>query len=181
MSAKLSIGDGSWDIPPLPVSQIANVVDEQTTHRKRWLVDELWGEKAVGLIGGVPKSFKTFLGLDLAVSVASGTPALGHFPVECRGPVLIYLAEDALGDLQDRVSGICSHRGLDLATSSLRRPCASTARSIRLASLTPSSSTSPASSCSTRASASTASTKTRAVTSPVSSVSSARCSDNTRP
>ena len=110
-----TIGDGPWDTPPLPIRQIASVIAEPKTHRKRWLVDSLWGESAVGVIGGSPKNCKTWFGLDIAVSVASGTPALGRFPVERRGDVLLYLAEETLDALQDRVAGITHHRGLDLA------------------------------------------------------------------
>lgn len=39
----------------------------------QWLVQDLWGAGAVGIIGGTPKACKSMLGLDLAVSVASGT------------------------------------------------------------------------------------------------------------
>jgi len=38
-------------------------------------VSRLWSEEAVGMIGGEPKSCKSFLALYLAVSVAAGTPA----------------------------------------------------------------------------------------------------------
>ena len=39
---------------------------------------------------------KIWLGLDLALSVATGTPCLGKYAVPQPEPVLIYLAEDAL-------------------------------------------------------------------------------------
>jgi len=58
-------------------------------------VEQLWGASSVGLIGGAPKCSKTWLGLDLALSVATGTPCLGHYAVPEPGPVLVYLAEDA--------------------------------------------------------------------------------------
>ena len=62
-----------------------------------------------------PRLASLWFGLDLAVSVASGTPALGRFPVHATGPVLVYLAEDALPRVRDRVAHLCRHRGLDLA------------------------------------------------------------------
>lgn len=80
-----------------------------------WLVRELWGAAAVGVIGGPPKSCKSWLGLDLAVSVASRTPCLGHFEVDIPGPALVYLAEDAPHDVKGRVAQLCAHRGLALA------------------------------------------------------------------
>ena len=43
-----------------------------------------------------PKCSKTWLGLDIALSVATGTACLGKYAVPQPGPVLVYLAEDAL-------------------------------------------------------------------------------------
>ena len=40
----------------------------------RWLIEGLWADEAVGIVGGEPKSFKSFLVLDMAVAVASGSP-----------------------------------------------------------------------------------------------------------
>ena len=67
------------------------------------------------MIGGAPKCAKTWLGLDMALSVATGTPCLGKYAVPEPGPVLIYLAEDALPVVRERVDGMARHRGLDLA------------------------------------------------------------------
>ena len=82
---------------------------------ERWLVEQLWCANAVGVIGGAPKCAKTWLGLDLALSVATGTPCLGKYNVPEPGPVLVYLAEDALPAVRERVDGMARHRGLDLA------------------------------------------------------------------
>jgi len=83
--------------------------------QQRWLVTDLWSELAVGIVGGQPKSFKTFLALDLAVSVASGTPCLRRFPVARPGRVLLYAAEDALDTVRQRLEGICAAAGVKLA------------------------------------------------------------------
>src|SRR3989337_722470 len=53
---------------------------------RRWLVDRLWARAGVGIIGGSPKLGKSWLGLDLAVSVASATPCLDTFAVQEPGP-----------------------------------------------------------------------------------------------
>jgi hypothetical protein len=103
--------DGHDLLPVVRVDQIA-----REHHAQRWLVDGLWGDSSVGLIGGAPKCSKTWLGLDLALSVATGTPCLGRYPVPRPGPVLVYLAEDALTVVRERVEGMVRHRGLDLAT-----------------------------------------------------------------
>ena len=80
----------------------------------RWLIESLWGRESVGVIGGSPKTMKSWLGLDFAVSVASGTPALDRFRVEAPGTALIYLAEDGLPQVRGRLEAICRHRGIPL-------------------------------------------------------------------
>ena len=106
------VGNGSWGIAPLPVQRVG-ALDQHTDIRHSWLVDQLWALDAVGLIGGGPKVGKTWLGLDLAISVSSGTPALDLFAVEHPGPALVYLAEDSLPAIRARVAGICAHRSID--------------------------------------------------------------------
>jgi hypothetical protein len=98
---------------PLPVVRVGEIPNEDSTGR--WLVQQLWGDSSVGVIGGAPKCSKTWLGLDLALSVATGTACLGKYPVPEPGPVLVYLAEDALPVLRERVEGMARHRGLDLS------------------------------------------------------------------
>ena len=98
---------------PLPTVPV-HAIDPQPD-APQWLVRDLWTADAVGVVAGSPKVGKSWFGLDLAVSVASGTPALGRFPVHAAGPVLVYLAEDALPRVRDRVAHLCRHRGLDLA------------------------------------------------------------------
>jgi hypothetical protein len=96
----------------LPVVRIGDLPREQ--NGQRWLVEQLWGASSVGVIGGAPKCSKTWLGLDLALSVATGTDCLGKYGVPHPGPVLVYLAEDALPVVRERVAGMARHRGLDL-------------------------------------------------------------------
>lgn len=99
--------------PLLPVVRVGEIPHED--HAPRWLVEPLWGESSVGVIGGAPKCAKTWLGLDLALSVATGTACLGKYAVPRPGPALVYLAEDALPIVRQRVAGMARHRGLDLA------------------------------------------------------------------
>ncbi|HJN12418.1 MAG TPA: AAA family ATPase [Pirellulaceae bacterium] len=96
----------------LPVVRVGQI--SQDENAQRWLVEELWGDSSVGVIGGAPKCSKTWLGLDLALSVATGTACLGKYAVPQPGPVLVYLAEDALPMVRERVEGMARHRGLDL-------------------------------------------------------------------
>ncbi|MEK6707026.1 MAG: AAA family ATPase [Bdellovibrionota bacterium] len=95
---------------------IDQVGHEDLSLKGRWLIDSLWLSEAVGLIGGPPKSCKSWLAIDMAVSTASATKCLQTFNVLNHGPVLVYLAEDSLAALKERVAGICKNRGLNLAT-----------------------------------------------------------------
>jgi RecA-family ATPase len=96
-----------------PVVRVGEIKNEESA--QRWLVDGLWGARSVGVIGGAPKCAKTWLGLDMALSVATGTACLGKYAVPEPGPVLVYLAEDALSAVRERIEGMARHRGLDLA------------------------------------------------------------------
>jgi hypothetical protein len=100
---------------PLPV-QRASQIPVDSAGLTSWLVEELWGDQAVGILGGEPKCCKSFLALDLAVSVASGAPCLRHFSVVRPGPVLLFPAEDALGVVRQRLAGICASAGVDFAS-----------------------------------------------------------------
>lgn len=92
-------------------SDIASVAEEH-----RWLLEGLWAEQAVGIVGGEPKCCKSFLALDMAVSVASGTACLSRFRVRSPGRVLLFAAEDSLPIVRQRLEGIACSRQLDFAS-----------------------------------------------------------------
>ena len=96
-------------IEPFPVVQAASLQQERPENR--WLIDGLWPAAAVGVIGGHPKSCKTWWGLELAVSLATGTPCLGTFTIKRPARALLYLAEDQAHAVRDRLHGLCAHRG----------------------------------------------------------------------
>ncbi len=96
----------------LPVVRVGDIVTEENP--QRWLIDQLWGAASVGVIGGAPKCSKTWLALDMCLSVATGTACLGRYEVPQPGAVLVYLAEDSLAVVRERVEGIARHRGLSL-------------------------------------------------------------------
>jgi hypothetical protein len=92
--------------PGLPVSRACDLLDRSAA--SSWLVEGLWAEQAVGILGGEPKCCKSFLALDLAVAVASGQSCLRRFPVRRTGPVLLFPAEDAPAVVRQRLEGICA-------------------------------------------------------------------------
>lgn len=97
--------------PVVAAAELARQPDEQ-----RWLVEGLWAEEAVGIVGGEPKCCKSFLALDIAVSVAAGRPCLRRFAVKKPGTVLLYAAEDALHVVRQRLEGICRAAGTNIDT-----------------------------------------------------------------
>ncbi len=94
-----------------------------------WLIDQLWTAQAVGIIGGSPKSLKTWLGLEMAVAVASGSACLSTFAVSSPGPVLLYAAEDSESALRLRLESLAQHHRLHLQYLDIR---VITADSLRL-------------------------------------------------
>jgi len=86
----------------------------------RWLIENLWGAGAVGVIGGAPKSCKTWLALEMAAAVASGRPCLARYAVAHPGPVLVFAAEDTPEDVRDRIAGLAHRYSVDFATLDVR-------------------------------------------------------------
>ncbi len=113
-------------VPPLPTEAPAALT--ATPPAQRWLVDHLWARSGVGILGGAPKSFKTWLGLELATAVATGTPCLGRFAVRAPGTALIYLAEDGLGTVRERLDALARARGRALGDLDMRVITAPTLR-----------------------------------------------------
>src|SRR5258708_38920430 len=79
---------------PLPVQRASQLASSGP--QTQWLVEELWTEQAVGILGGEPKCGKSFLALDVAGRVASRAACLRQFPVRRSGPVLWFPPEDSL-------------------------------------------------------------------------------------
>jgi len=51
---------------------------ETQTAPLNWIVENLFLEAGAGILGGAPKSCKSFFALDLCVAIASGTPCAGN-------------------------------------------------------------------------------------------------------
>jgi hypothetical protein len=92
---------------------------EQVSEGNKWLVEGLWLTEGIGILAAQPKTGKSWLGLDIALSVATGTPCLGKYEVKNAHKVLFFNAEDTEAIQRDRFELIKKSRGADLDLSNL--------------------------------------------------------------
>jgi hypothetical protein len=85
-----------------------------------WLIEGLWASQAVGVLGGPPKSCKSWLALEMALAVASGHPCLGRFETAQTGPVLLYAAEDSPRQVRARLVALARAREVPFGALSIR-------------------------------------------------------------
>lgn len=80
--------------------------------RPSWIVHNIWTRGSVGFISGQPKSYKSYLGLDMSISVAIGAPFLGHnqFNTGQARRVLYLQEEDTLSLVLQRAEQIVEGR-----------------------------------------------------------------------
>lgn len=76
------------------------------------LIRGLWPEGALGFIGAAPKAGKTWLALDIAVSVATGTPVFGSFLVAQPMPVMYVALEGHKAAIRGRIGCIARGHGV---------------------------------------------------------------------
>lgn len=75
-----------------------------------WLVNDWLPDKSITFLISPPESYKTWILLDLAVSVAAGVPFLGQYEVLQTGPTLIIQQEDSHSGLTDRLALIVEQK-----------------------------------------------------------------------
>jgi len=109
-------GSGAGDAAANSFPTRAPIELEERPREQQWLVDTLWGEQAVGIVGGEPKCGKSILAMDLAVAVAAGVPCLRHFAPARPGPVLMFAAEDPGHLVRKRLHGIAGAAGARFET-----------------------------------------------------------------
>lgn len=82
--------------------------DAMEREERQWLVEDLVPERGTGLLSGQWGTGKTFIALDLAASVMTGTPFAGR-NVARRGGVLFIAAEGA-DEIPVRLKGLASQK-----------------------------------------------------------------------
>src|SRR5690606_11053126 len=86
----------------ISVSDLLNEPDEP----ERWLVDNFWRDQTIGLVVCPPKTMKSFLAIEMAVAIASGTPMFGMFQVAEPQTVVYVQEESARRYVRKRFAGV---------------------------------------------------------------------------
>lgn len=81
--------------------------------KPKYIVQGILTEGACGFIAGEPKCYKSWVGLDLALSIATGADFLGNFRVANPGPVLYIQEEDPAPTLKNRTGKIWVNKAMD--------------------------------------------------------------------
>lgn len=121
VSAKDDVVDdgGALEILDPEKPDIRWLSDVMTTalRRPKWLIRDVWSDGGCGFIAGDPKSYKSWTGLDMAISVATGIPFLNdpQFSVPNGGrPVLYLQEEDSEIVVRDRLAFVVDGKCPDL-------------------------------------------------------------------
>ena len=75
-----------------------------------WLVEDWLPDKSITFLISPPESYKTWILLDLAVSISGGVPFLGKYAVNQQGPTMIIQQEDSHTGLTDRLALIVEQK-----------------------------------------------------------------------
>lgn len=79
----------------------------------KYIIKDVLSEGACGFIAAEPKTYKSWIGLDMAMSVATGADFLGHFRVNQPGPVFYIQEEDPPATLRTRTAKIWVNKAVD--------------------------------------------------------------------
>ena len=74
-----------------------------------WVVDGIINERALGFIFGPPSSLKTFIALDLALSLAARLPQWWDRGISRHGAV-VYLCQEGTSSFKFRIQGSSAGR-----------------------------------------------------------------------
>jgi hypothetical protein len=96
----------------LPTLQIGQIPDPGPV---TWAIATLWTTAAFGIVGALPKSWKSYFSLYLAICVSTGAEVFGKFKVR-RGPVLLFSAEGGKKSVRRRCGMLCRALAVEVAT-----------------------------------------------------------------
>lgn len=91
-----------------------------------WLVQDWLPDKSITFLVSPPESYKTWILLDLAVSISTGLPFLGQARINKTGPAMIIQQEDSHGGLTERLALIAEQKmgmAVSLGNEAWQIPC----------------------------------------------------------
>lgn len=100
---------------PRPFDAITSAELEVKKWPLKWLVNGIFVKNQPGVIGGVQKSLKTSIAMDLSISLGSQEPFLGEFQVPKKLRVATFSGETVRGSFRQNAQRICEGRGLSLS------------------------------------------------------------------
>lgn len=83
-----------------------------------WLIEGFWTDKSRGFIAGHPGVGKTWIALDMLISVCTGGLCLGKFKPAYSAPCLLIEEEASRRNLQRRIHALARARGLEASALS---------------------------------------------------------------
>lgn len=102
---------GTQEAPGLfDVVRMADYVKDYGGEGVSWAVEDWLPDASITFLVSPPESYKTWLLLDLAVSVSANVPFLGRYRVNSPGPTLIIQQEDSHAGLTDRLALIVEQK-----------------------------------------------------------------------
>ena len=102
---------GPGEAPGLfDVVRMADYVKDYGGEGVSWAVEDWLPDSSITFLVSPPESYKTWLLLDLAVSVSANVPFLGRYQVNSPGPTLIIQQEDSHAGLTDRLALIVEQK-----------------------------------------------------------------------
>jgi hypothetical protein len=101
-------GNGTFEYGPVSPAAFFGVPDTAT-----WMVDGVLLEGEAAAICAPKKCLATTTAIDLAVSVASGTPFLGHFATPQRRRVAYLSGPARQNEVRSKARRVCAARNLD--------------------------------------------------------------------
>lgn len=99
----------TWSFSPIDSRQL-----DEETESPEWLIKRLLVKGQPGVVGGPQKSGKTTISIDLAVSLATGTPFLGTFDVYKRRRTAVISGESGRWTIMNVARQVCRSKGVRL-------------------------------------------------------------------
>ena len=104
-----SNGDARGQPQPPETYQLLADLDLEALPDPVWLIDRVLVQNSLVALYGPWASFKSFIALDWAYSLATGLPWLGRTVMRCD---VLYICAEGVGGLKNRIAAWKQHHGI---------------------------------------------------------------------